>query len=142
VAPRSAYRLAHAPGAEDFVRAWDVAMDTGLERLRAEALERAIGGAFVPVFRRGKLVRVEHRRCDRLALALLAGKHHRVEDEMRRDMQRRREHWAEIRAADAAKAEEKRRAEAIWAEHQVILDRIEAEKNAPRPAPTPRIRSV
>jgi hypothetical protein len=145
VAPRSAYRLAHAPGAEDFVRAWDEAMDQGLERLRAEALERAIGGAFVPVFRRGKLVRVEHRRCDRLALALLAGKHHRVEDEMRRDMQRRREHWTEIRAADAArdaKEEARAGAETAWAEHQAALERIQAERSAIRPAPKPRVRSL
>jgi hypothetical protein len=30
----------------------------------------------------------------------------------------------------------------FWAEHQAILDRIEAEKNAPRPAVVPRIRRL
>ena len=139
MSPRSAYRLAHAPGAEDFVRAWDEALDAGLARLRADALQQALGGAFVPVFRRGKLVRVEHRRSDRLALALLAGKHHRVEDENRGAMQRRRAHWADIRAADEAKAAEKRRADEIWAEHQAVLNRIEEERKRPRPRPLPRI---
>ena len=52
--------------------------------LRAGGVLVTLGGAFVPVFRRGKLVRVEHRRCDRLALALLAGKEHRVDDYRRR----------------------------------------------------------
>jgi len=139
MSPRSAFRLVHAPGADDFARAWDRALDEGLERIRADALQRAIGGAFVPVFRRGKLVRVEHRRCDRLALALLAGKNHEVEDVTRRTMQSRREHWADIRADDEAKAAQQRQAEAVWAEHQAILDRIEAER---RPPLNPRIRSL
>ena len=142
MSPRSAYRLLHAPGADDFARAWDAAIDEGFERVRADALKTALGGAFVPVFRRGKLVRVEHRRSDRLAVALLTGRDHQVEDEFRRTMVSRRAQWAEIRAADAAKAEEKRRAEAIWAEHQAILDRIEREKQAPKPAPMPRIRRL
>ena len=138
---RSAYRLAQAPGAGDFVRAWDLAIVEGLERVRADALQRALGGAFVPVFRRGKLVRVEHRRCDRLAMALLAGRHHRIEDEMRRTMQSRRAHRAELRAADARRSEEQRRAEAVWAEHQAILDSIEQEKRRSKPPALPRIRS-
>ena len=140
---RSAYRLAHAPGAEDFVRAWDEAIETGLERLRADSLQHALGGAFVPVFRRGKLVRVEHRRCDRLAMALLAGKHHRIEDEYRGAMQRRRAHWADIRADDERKAAEKREAEAVRAAHQEVRDRIEAERALPKSVKSPpRVRSL
>ena len=139
LSPRSAYRLLHAPGAQDFARAWDRALDEGIERVRADALQSAIGGAFVPVFRRGKLVRVEHRRCDRLALALLAGKGHDVEDAMRRTMQSRREHWADIRADDEAKAARQREADAVWAAHQAILDRIAAGHRAPA---KPRIRSL
>ena len=132
LSPRSAYRLLHAPGADDFARAWDQALDDGIERVRADALQRALGGAFVPVFRRGKLVRVEHRRCDRLALALLAGKEHEVEEALRRTAVSRREHRAEIRAHDETKAAQQRAAEAVWAEHQAILDRLAA----------PRIRSL
>ena len=129
MSPRSAHRLVHAPGAEDFARAWDQAIELGIESVRAGALERALGGAFVPVFRRGKLVRVEHRRCDRLALALIAGKEHRVDDN-RRSAISRREYWAEMRAADEAKAARLRHAEAIWAEHQAIVDRLEAERRS------------
>ena len=76
--PRSAYQLLHAPGADSFAQAWDEAIEEGIERVRADALQRALGGAFVPVFRRGRLVRVEHRRCDRLAVALLSGHHRNV----------------------------------------------------------------
>lgn len=141
LSPRGAHRLLHAPGAEDFARAWDLAIDEGLERVRADALQSALGGAFVPVFRRGKLVRVEHRRCDRLAFALIAGKEHRV-DELRRTAVSRRDYWAEVHAADDAKAAERRRAEAIWAEHQAIIDRLEAEARAPKPAPDLRIRRL
>jgi len=60
---------------------------------------------------------------------------------MHRAMQRRRAHWADIRAADAAKEEERRRAEAAWAEHLAMLEAIEAERNA-APAPAPRVRSL
>ncbi|HET7709784.1 MAG TPA: hypothetical protein VFK50_09670 [Sphingomicrobium sp.] len=101
---RSAYRLAHAPGADDFVRAWDEAIEEGIERVRQDALQDALGGTFVPVFRRGKLVRVEHRRSDRLALALLAGKPHDFADDYRRSMMSRREHKADLDEYDAAKA--------------------------------------
>jgi hypothetical protein len=71
---RSAYQLLDAPGGEDFARAWDEAIDLGIERVRADALESALGGVFVPVFRKGRLVRVEHRRSERLAIALLSGR--------------------------------------------------------------------
>ena len=71
---RSAYRLMDAPGADSFAAAWDAAIDSGIERVRADALERAIHGAPVALFRRGKLVRVEQQRNDRLAIALLGGR--------------------------------------------------------------------
>ena len=142
LSPRGAHRLVHAPGAEDFARAWDRALDEGIARVRADALQSALGGAFVPVFRRGKLVRVEHRRCDRLALALIAGKEHGIADQLRRTAVSRRESWAPFYAADEAKAAERRRVEALWAEHQAILDRLAAEACGPRPAPDLRIRRL
>ncbi len=143
LSPRGAHRLVHAPGAEDFARAWDQAIAEGIDRVRADALEHALGGAFVPVFRRGKLVRVEHRRCDRLALALIAGKEHRVDD-YRRTAVSRRDYWAELRAADKAKAAAKRTADGVWAEHQKILDRIELERLLGRrlSPPQPHVRRL
>ena len=105
--PRSAYALLDAPGADSFAAAWDRAFDEGFERVRADAMQRALGGAFVPVFRRGKLVRVEHRRCDRLALALLSGKDTNVQYHLRVTAVSRRQHRLELKAHD-----EKLRAEA------------------------------
>ncbi|HEX6073587.1 MAG TPA: hypothetical protein VFY95_11345 [Sphingomicrobium sp.] len=139
--PRSAYQLLHAPGADSFAEAWDGAIEEGIERVRADALQRALGGAFVPVFRRGRLVRVEHRRCDRLAIALLSGGSPDVK--YRRDTAVARRHYrAEMRKREEVEAEERARAEAIWAEHQAILDRIEAERAERRPTMEPRVRRL
>src|SRR4029450_13394987 len=58
---RSAYRLLDADGADDFARAWDAAIDSGIEQVRLSALDRTLNGAPVAVFRRGRLVRMETR---------------------------------------------------------------------------------
>ncbi|WP_309662851.1 hypothetical protein [Sphingomonas sp.] len=141
MSPRSAYRLLDAPGGDGFALAWDQAIDEGIERMRADALERALGGAFVPVFRRGKIVRVEHRRCDRLAIALLAGKDRSVDD-YRRNAVSRRKYRQDMAALDAEREARRLAAEAVWAQHQVILDRIEADRLARRPALEPRVRRL
>lgn len=124
---RSAYRLLDAPGADSFAAAWDAAIDQGYARLQMEALERALKGAFVPVYRRGKLVRVEHRRSDRLAIALLNGQD-RDPNIFRRTAVSRREHRLDLAARDAAEAERDRRIaeaeEAYQAEVQRLIDRI------------------
>ena len=106
--PRSAYRLLDAPGAEDFARAWDVAADMGLEHLRSDALERSLNGAWIPVYRRGRLVRVEHRRNDRLAIAMLSGRATDI-DHYRRSAVTRFEHRRDLREMDGARAERDRK---------------------------------
>jgi hypothetical protein len=136
---RSAYHLLHSPGADSFAEAWDAAIEQGIERVRADALQRAIGGAFVPVFRRGRLVRVEHRQCDRLAIALLSGNRPNVKYE-RDTAVSRRKYRQQLAAYDAQKAEEKRQADAVWAEHQAILDKIELDRLLKRPLIPPRVR--
>ncbi len=141
MSPRSAYRLLDAPGADSFATAWDRAIEEGIERVRADALERALGGAFVPVFRRGKIVRVEHRRCDRLAIALLSGKD-RLVDDYRRTAVARRGYREDLKALDDRRAEERRQAEAVWAEHQAILDRIALDRVERRPPVQPRARRL
>ena len=70
---RSAYRLLDATGACDFARAWDAAYAMGYERTRVDALARSLHGVHVPVYRKGRLVRVEHRQSNRLAIAVLSG---------------------------------------------------------------------
>ena len=136
--PRSAYHLLHAPCADSFATAWDQAIEEGIERVRDDALQRALGGAFVPVFRRGKLVRVEHRRCDRLALALLSGQHRDV-NYFRQTAVARRHYRSEMQVRDDREGEELSRAEAIWAEHQAILDRIGSDRLGRRPPVDPHV---
>lgn len=127
---RSAYRLLDAEGADSFAEAWDEAISLGIERLRGEAMARAFEGAWVPVVRRGRLVRFEHRRNDRLAIGLLSGRSASVADNRERATSRRK-HRAKMRARDALEAAEKKAAEAIAAAHQEVLDRIEAERLDP-----------
>jgi hypothetical protein len=138
---RSAYELLDAEGADSFAAAWDQAIDEGLERVRADALQRALGGVFVPVFRRGKLVRVEHRQSDALAIALLNGKDKHVDDYARNARSRRRKLKQDFAELDRQREEEQRRKDQVWAEHQAILDRIELEKLL-KPKPEPRIRRL
>jgi hypothetical protein len=70
----TAYRLLDVEGTDSFALAWDKALEEELRRLREDSLDRALKGALVPVYRQGQLVRVEHRRNDRLAIALLGGR--------------------------------------------------------------------
>ena len=137
---RSAYALLDAEGADSFAAAWDTAIDEGRERVRADAFQRALGGVFVPVFRRGKLVRVEHRQSDALAIALLGGRENVVDEYARHARSRRRKLKADFAELDRQRAEEQRRKDQVWAEHQAILDRIELDGLLSRSErPVPRI---
>ena len=141
---RSAYRLLEAEGADSFAEAWDQAIARGIERLRADAMDRALHGAWVQVMRRGKIVRMERRINDRLAIALLSGRDHSVADRRERASSRRK-YRLMLLAKRKEEAEARRIAEQVWAEHQAILDRI-AEQEASPPlridvAP-PRIRRL
>lgn len=102
ISASSVYRLLDMDGAESFALAWDQAMDIGLARLQADALERALNGAFVPIYRRGRLVRVEYRQCDRLAVAMLGGKDRDIADHRR--AVRRVQYTADLRDYEAGKA--------------------------------------
>ena len=142
--PKSAYRLLESEGAESFADAWDQAIARGVDALRLNALDRALHGAWVPVVRRGRIVSFEHRRSDRLAIALLSGRNHSVADNRERAASRRK-YRLKLRAEKQRKADEQRRREALWAEHQAILDRIEAEQDSPAPraaSSPPRIRGL
>ena len=126
--PRSAYRLADAPGADSFVEAWDIAIDLGLTHMRFDGLDRSLNGSFVPVYRRGKLVQVEHRRNDRLAIAILGGRQ-TTADDLRRSAMSRREHRMDLAELDAArevnKAAHKAADDALRAEVDRLVGRIE-----------------
>lgn len=142
--PRSAYRLLESEGAESFAEAWDQAIARGIEALRLDALDRAFNGAWVPVVRRGRVVRHEFRHNDRLAIALLSGRSACIADSRERASSRRK-YRMKLVADRKRKAEEKRRSEEIWAQHQAILDEIDAESRDSGPKITalpPRIRSL
>lgn len=134
---RSAYRLLDAPGADSFAAAWDIAIATGIEGLRAAAFDRAINGAWVAVMRRGRIVRHEHRHNDRLAIALLAGRGRGVAHNRERAGSRR-EYRAMTLAERERQAAERAHAEVVWAQHQAVLDKIEHDRLHP-PRAEPRI---
>ncbi|HVQ09027.1 MAG TPA: hypothetical protein VMS43_11400 [Allosphingosinicella sp.] len=71
IAQTNAYELRRAPGAEEFRRAWDAALDFGLLRLKDVAFERAIEGQLVPVFASGKLMGFRRKRNDALLMFCL-----------------------------------------------------------------------
>ena len=139
--PRSAYRLCDAAGADSFVRAWDQALDIGIARLRGDSLQRAMEGGFVPVYRRGKLVRVEHRRNDKLAIALLGGRTAYTTDDMRRTALSRREHRLDLAGLDHARAEHKRQLAEAEEAFRAEVDRLLATVVARSNYGNPRIRS-
>jgi len=131
---RSAYNLLGAEGADSFAAAWDQAIARGVERVRGEAMLRALHGSWVPVVRKGRVVRMEFRFNDKLAIGLLSGRDGRSMIDRREQAVSRRKHRLQARALRERQDEERRQREAIWAEHQAILD------NPPRPCP--RIRTL
>ena len=128
---RSVYRLLEAPGADSFAEAVDQAIARGVERVRDEAMLRAMNGSWVPVVRRGTVVRMEFRHNDKLALGLLSGRESSVATRRERAVSRRKLRL-QLQEIDRQRAKERARADAIWAEHQAVLDRIEAERRNPR----------
>jgi hypothetical protein len=132
--PRSAYRLLEAAGADSFAAAWDQAIARGIERVRGEAMLRALHGSWVPIVRRGRVVRLEYRHNDKLAIGILSGRDGSVAERREQAVSRRRRRL-ELNALRQQEDDERRRREAVRAEHQAILDR-------PPPRPAPRVRSL
>jgi hypothetical protein len=139
--PRSAYRLLESEGAESLAEAWDQAIARGVERLRLNALDRALHGAWVPVVRRGKVVRHEFRRSDRLAIALLSGRDGSVAGNRERASSRRN-YRLKLKADRERKAAEQQRREELWAEHVAIVEREQSDRRSRVCRNPPRIRSL
>lgn len=131
----TAYRLLDSDGADSFAIAWDKAHAEGLARVRDESLDRAMNGALVPVYRKGRLVRVEHRRNDRLAIALIGGRNRDI-DWYRQGALRRHVHKMERQAMDREQADNKRREEEAQRAYD-DLQRMTEKANAAR---VPRLR--
>ena len=71
MAQTNCYTLRRAPGAEEFRKAWDAALDCGLKMLKDIAFERAIEGELIPVFSGGKLMGHRRKRNDALLMFVL-----------------------------------------------------------------------
>lgn len=142
MSPRSAYRLLGAEGADSFAAAWDQAIARGVERVRGDAMLRALHGSWIPVVRRGRVVRMEFRHNDRLALGILSGRDGRSLADRRERAVSRRKYRLQLQELERQRDEERRRADAIWAEHQAVLDRIETDKKNRVPSVEPRVRCL
>lgn len=70
---RSAYKLRERPGAEGFAAAWDEAADRGRFNLQDHVIDRALNGAYVPRFYRGRQTGMAFRHYDQIAVAVLGG---------------------------------------------------------------------
>ena len=75
--PEGAYYLRRQSGAGEFNAAWNAALNTGVDRLVAATMDRALNGVAVPVFWRGKKVGERRAYNDRLAMFHLR---HRLPD--------------------------------------------------------------
>lgn len=141
---RSVYRLLEAEGADSFAEAVDQAIARGVERVRGDAMLRSLTGSWVPVVRRGRVVRMEFRHDNKLATAILSGRNGSIADGRERAVSRRK-YRLMLNARRDEENERRRREQAVRQEHQAVLDRIEAERANPTPmnerAP-PRVRSL
>ncbi|MGX7951662.1 hypothetical protein ACWPM1_03765 [Tsuneonella sp. HG249] len=71
MAQANCYTLRRSPGAEEFRRAWDAALDCGLQQMKDIAFERAIEGELIPVFANGKHMGFRRKRNDALLMFCL-----------------------------------------------------------------------
>ena len=134
----TAYRLLDVSGAESFALAWDQAVKEGLDRLREDSLDRALNGSLVPVYRKGRLVRIEHRRNDRMAIALISGRRNDVKY-YRNDALNRHAYRMEMKALDEQRAAARKAEEEFARNYQEELDRMLAKAKAMN---GPRIRRL
>jgi len=120
---RGAYALLDRPGSEGFAEAWDRAVLIGRDATRDCVIDRAMSGAWVPVVRRGRIVRMEYRYFDRLAMAILSGRGRDVEED-RRAAARARDHRVRLREEDGRRAAE---AEALEERQRAYGEALERE---------------
>ena len=71
MAQANCYTIRRAPGAESFRRAWEAALDFGVQRLKDIAFDRAIDGQMVPVFVAGRLMGFRRKTNDALLMFCL-----------------------------------------------------------------------
>ncbi|MEL7197496.1 MAG: hypothetical protein AAGL10_04195 [Pseudomonadota bacterium] len=130
------YKLKQKPGAEGFKRAWDRAVQMGVERLEDTALARAIEGSERKVYRGGELVGVErfhnealvmfflrNRLADRYSPQAHIAPGHPVYERIRREIEEERQRKANIPTVAEIRASIDRKIESLRLE-------VEQEKRA------------
>ncbi|WP_336986287.1 hypothetical protein [Altererythrobacter aquiaggeris] len=65
------YLLRRHPGAESFRKAWQAALDIGIQRIEDVAMDRALNGVEVPVYAYGKIIGTRRVYNDRLLMFML-----------------------------------------------------------------------
>lgn len=106
---QSAYRLRRHPDADDFRRAWDLALQDAWLHIKRVALDRVLNGEETQIEREGVVVAVQRKPCDpRFLIAMLDRANRMRDDELRvagllgelRDLIDHfpdREHWVDER---------------------------------------------
>ena len=69
--PESAYQLRRHPQAKSFRKAWQAALDLGVQRIEDVAMERALNGVEVPVYAYGRIIGTRRVYNDRLLMFML-----------------------------------------------------------------------
>ncbi|QFT78104.1 hypothetical protein [Erythrobacter sp. THAF29] len=65
------YKLRRHPEAESFRKAWEAALDIGVQRIEDVAMDRALNGVEEPVYHRGEIVGTRRAYNDRLLMFML-----------------------------------------------------------------------
>jgi len=97
------YKLRHRPGAQGFAKAWDRAVQMGVERLEDTALARAIEGSERKIIRNGEVVATERVHNEALVMFFLK---HRLADRYAPSAHVGPGHPVYEKAARAAKADQ------------------------------------
>lgn len=136
----SAYQLRRHPQAAGFRKAWEAALDRGVERLEDIAMERALHGVEVPVYSYGKLVGARRVYNDRLlmfvlrnrAAARFAANTGRALTPSQQKAEAEREKRKLARLKDQWRAEWEAEWEAAQPDEEQILEEIRAKLRAMR----------
>lgn len=136
------YKLRQRPGAEEFRKAWDLALDRGVARLESCALARAIEGEERPVVSRGELLGWDRKHDNALVQFFLRQRRpdrygstgrfedlrpgHPVYDRMEKEWEARKaartpEQLAEIHGSTRKAAQWRMELEAEWEERQSLI---------------------
>ena len=69
--PEGAYLLRRHPKGEEFRKAWEAALDLGVQKIEDVAMDRALNGVEVPVYAYGKIIGTRRVYNDRLLMFML-----------------------------------------------------------------------